>query len=107
MVLLESIFSGFWATNLVLAACELGQRFSDTFCEIEYSIADLHWYFLPINIQRMLPTITVYAQEPFVVNFFGSVVCCRDQFKKVRLSLNALDKLLVIIEFFLGHQYRI
>lgn len=82
-MLLEAIFYGFWATNLVFAACELGQRLSNAFSEIDGRIGELDWYLLPIEIRRMLPTIILYAELPLVVQFFGSLTCCREQFKKV------------------------
>lgn len=73
VVLLESIFCGLWAWSLVLVLCEAGQQMIDTFGEIEEAFEQIDWYLLPIEIQRMMPQIIMYAQEPMVVRFFGSV----------------------------------
>ena len=85
MVLIESILCGFWGTIIVFAACELGQRFSNAFIEIDDLIGQHDWYLFPIDIQQMLPTVIINVQEAIEVKFFGSVACCREQFKKVSL----------------------
>ena len=84
-MILESIFYGVWVLNLVFAACELGQRFRNAFSDIDDSIFQLDWYLLPYELQKHLPIIVNYAQQPLVVRFFGSYSCSRDQFKKVSL----------------------
>lgn len=83
MVLLESMFCGFWAFCLVLVICEAGQKLSDSFEEVEDDFGQIDWYLLPLEIQRMLPTILIYLQDPMVVRFFGSLTCCRELFKNV------------------------
>lgn len=83
VLLLAAVFYCVWATNLVFAVCELGQRFSNAFSEIDGWIGELDWYLLPIEIKRILPTIILYVEQPFVVEFFGSMSCSREQFKKV------------------------
>ena len=85
IMLLEWIFYSVWILNFVFAACELGQRFSNAFCDIDDSIFQLDWYLLPFELQKTLPIIVNYAQQPLVVQFFGSYSCSRNQFKKVSL----------------------
>lgn len=84
-MLFESIFYCFWAINSNFAACELGQKFSNAFSDIDNSIGQLDWYLFPFEIQKMLPMIMSYAQQSLVVQFFGSLACSREQFKKVGL----------------------
>lgn len=86
VVLAEVVFYGFWAINVVLIACELGQRISNSFETIENRINLLAWYSLPIEVQRILPIIMINAQQPAIVAFFGSIACSRLQFKKVKIK---------------------
>lgn len=82
-MLLEATFCGFWAVILVPFSCEFGQRLSEAFGEIEKVLVQLNWYLLPIEVQRMLPTIIIFSQKPLYVRFFGSISCHREQFQKV------------------------
>lgn len=89
MILLESIFYGLWAVSIVFAACELVQRLSNKISETGNMIGQIEWYSLPIDLQRLLPTIINNVQQPAVVRCIGSVICSRSQFKKVnRIELN-------------------
>lgn len=83
MMLWETIFCGFWALSLLFVACELGQRYSNGFNEIGKAFAEVNWYLLPIEIQRMLPTIMIYLQEPNDFRIFGNISTSRKQFQKV------------------------
>lgn len=82
-MLLESIFYGFWAIALIFATCECIQRFTNAFDDINDAIERLDWYLYPIEIQRLLIPIMMYAQKPVVIEVFGSISCSRDQFRKV------------------------
>lgn len=64
--------------------CEIGERVSGAFIEICYGIDELNWYTLPIELQRILPIIMINAQEPVYLECFGSILCARDTFKRVR-----------------------
>lgn len=85
-MLLEAILLCFGALLLVLFTCEAGQQFSNAFSKVDDIVCQLNFYLLPIEIQRMLPILIMYAQEPLVVVFFGSLSGTREQFKKVRIS---------------------
>lgn len=69
--------------GFVFAACEIGQRLTDTIYEIVHELEQLHWYLFPIEVQRMLPTIMMNAQKPVIMGCFGIAASSRDQFKKV------------------------
>lgn len=86
------MFLGFWALNLVFAACECVQRFTDAFGEINDVIDQLDWYLYPVEIQRLLIPIMMNAQKPVTINFFGSITCCREQFRKVCQDLFRLNR---------------
>lgn len=68
---------------MVFFACEIGQRFSNAYEEIEFVVERMGWNYLPIVIQRMLPTIILNVQQPFEIMCFGSTACTRETFKKV------------------------
>lgn len=85
MPLLVLIINGFFAFNTVFIACELGQRLSDAFDKIDVNMNHFDWYLFPIEIKRMLPTIYSYAQQPVLLECFGSIVCSREVFKNVSI----------------------
>lgn len=83
LILFESIVIFIAALLLVMIACEIGQRFCNAFEDVEYALSQINVYLLPREVQRLLPMVIMYSQEPFVVQFFGSLCCTRVQFQKV------------------------
>lgn len=71
--------------GLAFIACEVGERMTTAFGEIEYVICQFDWYFLPPEIKVMLPTIIKYSQKPLKLNCFGSYSYKREVFTKVSL----------------------
>lgn len=43
----------------------------------------LDWYIFPIEMQKMLPTILIEAQQLVALECFGSILCSREVFKQV------------------------
>lgn len=86
MALWETIFCGFLALNLIFVTCESGQRASNAFNKMGKIFAEIDWYLLPIQIQRMLPIIMIYSQDTIEIRFFGNISCSRIQFQKVLLK---------------------
>lgn len=84
-MLLESVIYGVLAIALNFATCEIGQRLENTFDEINDAFCLLEWYLYPAKVQQMLVPILIITQKPVEINFFGSIACSREQFKKVRL----------------------
>lgn len=84
-MLWELIFYGICGSNffLVCAACEMGQRSSDLYSNFEKEMIHLDWYLYPIEMQRILIPMTIYAPKSVEIKFFGSISCSREQFKKV------------------------
>lgn len=82
-VLLNATLGGIFGLALVMFACEIGQRMSDAFEEIDITMERFDWYLFPIEVKRMLPVIMENAQEPVTLECFGSIGCTRDVFKKV------------------------
>lgn len=72
--------------GLIFISCELGQRMSDAFNEFNDVIDQSKWYLFPNKLKRILPTIMVVSQEPFVFECFGGISCCREVFQNVRYT---------------------
>lgn len=72
----------------VFIACEFGQHLDNSFSEINDLINQLKWYRFPIEMKRILPFALIIVQEPVSIECFGSILCCRETFKKVSVKLN-------------------
>lgn len=83
MILLGASICVFWAFVLVFFANEIGQRFSDTYENIEREIGQLKWYYYPTKLKQRFPILIFNVQQPIAIQFFGSAVCGRAQFQKV------------------------
>lgn len=78
-----TIILAIYAFALLLIACELCQRINVAFEECSDMIDQFKWYLFPDEIQRMLPTIFAFTQQPIEINCFGSTACNRESFKNV------------------------
>lgn len=87
VVLLISVVELCYGLCVVFICCELGERASNTFTEINDEIDQLSWYLFPIKIKRQLPFILIYTQTSVDLTFFGSMSCSRENFKKVCSNL--------------------
>ena len=83
-ILFATIFYACYAFGMVFMICELGQRISNAFEEIDDVIAQFNWYLFSDELKRMLPIILMNTQAPVVFECFGSISCSREAFKKVR-----------------------
>lgn len=72
---------------MVFFACEIGQRFSNAFDNIDDTIGQFDWYLYPVKIKRMLPTLMINTQQPFEIMCFGSKACTRETCKKVSFQV--------------------
>lgn len=75
-----------YAFGLVYASCEFGQQIFGLFNQISDTIDQIKWYRFPIRVQRMLPTIAIFAQQTITLEVFGSISCSRESFKKVKFK---------------------
>lgn len=83
MVLSMTLLEVIYAFGVMLAACELGQRVQQAFIECSDIIYQLDWYKFPTEIQRMLPIIMNFTQQPIAFECFGSTACVRETFEFV------------------------
>lgn len=82
-VLLRRMIELIYAFSSLFIVCELGQRESLAFEKCSDAIGQIEWYLFPANIQRMLPIIINFAQQPTEFRCFGSVACDRETSKNV------------------------
>lgn len=88
VILLGSSIRVFWAFVLVFFSNEIGQRFTDTYENIEREIGQLKWYFYPAKLKRPFPMLIANVQQPIAIQFFGSAVCGRAQFQRVSSEIS-------------------
>lgn len=79
-------FEAFYAFGLVFMLCELCQRVSNAFTDINDVLEALDWYLLPAEVKQLLPIIIQFSQQPIVFEYFGTFSCDREAFKKVSTS---------------------
>ena len=68
----------------IFGLCELEERISNGFEEIERSFDQLRWYAFPVKSWKMLPTVFIATKFPIQFNVFGNIACSREDFKMVR-----------------------
>lgn len=85
-VLLVTTIQVMYAFVVLLIACELGQRFHLAFFDCSEMIGQFEWYSFPYEIQRMLPVVIHFAQQPVDIKCFGSAACDRETFKSVSIT---------------------
>lgn len=89
---------------VMLISCDLGQRINLAFDECGEIIDQFDWYRLPIEIQRILPIIINFAQQPVDIKCFGSAACDRDTFKFVIMT-KSIDLIRRSIHFLLIYSF--
>lgn len=67
-----------YAFGTLFVSCELGQRNHLAFNECSEVIDQFDWYLLPSDIQRMLPLLSHFSQQPVEIKCFGSVALNRE-----------------------------
>lgn len=66
--------------------CQYGDILTGKFAELSETIYQLDWYKFPSEIQQILPTLLIGAQQPVFVEGFGNIRCTCEVFKKVILE---------------------
>lgn len=70
--------AAFYAFGFVFILCELCERISQGFNEINNIFNEYNYLTVPMEIRRLICT-----QQPMEFKFFGSIACSRESFKKV------------------------
>lgn len=81
--LIEATVYGCWAFAIVTFMTQLRQIFEDRFATVKDKVVELDWYWLPMKIQRLLPIILIFTQQPLYIACFGSIPCNREALKMV------------------------
>lgn len=76
-----------YAFGTVLVFCEIGQRATNAFSEINDVIGQFDWYLFPDELKKILPIIIRFAQQPVDIKFFGSISSSRYVFKSVSSTI--------------------
>lgn len=85
-VLFLTVIQVVYAIGILFISCELCYRISHAFDECSGMFDQLSWYRFPANIQRMLPMILHFTQQPIRIKLFGSSACNRVTFKYVSMN---------------------
>lgn len=83
MTLFLTLFAALYGSCAVFIVSELGERVSDAHNEVFSRMEQLNWYSMPLEMQRLLPTIICVTQHPVLLKCFGSISLSRELFKKV------------------------
>lgn len=78
MIIIQALFG----LATVFLTCDLGQRNSDKWNEINLKIEQFSWYLFPKELKQILPMIIAAAKQPIDLECFGSFSLSRE-FKKV------------------------
>lgn len=88
IVALIAIVEVFFAFVTTFSVCELCQRMTDKFSHVNDALCNIDWYLLPKEMQKMLPIVIMFAQEPFNFEIFGTISSNCELFEKVRQSMS-------------------
>lgn len=73
---------------MLLALCQsVVSWVNESFDEYNDKVNQFDWYAFPMNIQRVLPMILNFIQQPIKVTCFGRAACDRDLLKYVSLII--------------------
>lgn len=82
--MIRPIILMFWSIVANFLFCEFGESLTSQCNELNDVICQSEWYLLPVDLQRMLPTIMLTTQKPNILQGFGGVSLTREAFKAVR-----------------------
>lgn len=83
VAILSLIFKLANTLGQLYVACEICQRLSNAFMEIDDGMGQLDWYRFPHEIKKVLPIILVLTQQPFAFECIGSISCNRETYIQV------------------------
>lgn len=77
----------FWILVLMFILCNSADNVTGAFNEIDIYNQSI-WYTFPIDVQRLIPIITVNSKKSAVIQTFGNILCNRKTFKRVNIFLD-------------------
>lgn len=84
--LLITIIEVVYAFGVLLVSSELSHQNYQAFDDCHDVIQQFDWYLFPVEIQRLMPMIFNFTQEPVKVMCFGNIPCNRETFKYVSVD---------------------
>lgn len=81
-----------FAFGMNFLLCEMCERMTAHFDEVNDTIYQMDWYLFPTATQCMMPAIILMAQQPVEFLGYGNIPATRDTFKIVRLNPHVLNK---------------
>lgn len=74
----------FWSFAQIFLFCELGERLTEQFDEIDKEILNIEWYTFPTDVQKVILMVMNATKRPVMLCGIGSIRCTRMGFKDVR-----------------------
>lgn len=68
---------------VIFIICELGERVTNEFDDVDNVVCELNWYLFPLNIQKMLPIAMIGTVKPVIIRGYGNCMSTREAFKNV------------------------
>lgn len=68
----------------ILIFCEIGEKVTQMFVEIDREICQIRWFRFPIGVQRYFVTIMSFSQNTVKFDGFGNITGSREVFKQVK-----------------------
>lgn len=87
VMLLTIVYEGLYSFGILFMSCEIGHQLSTAFEEYSILIDQLKWYLFPVEVQRIMPIVIHFGQQPVLFYCFGSTACTRDTYKRVCINL--------------------
>lgn len=79
----------FAALLYIAYLCHFGERVTSQFDRINFAIDQCSWYDYPMEMQRILPMMSMMAQNPVLVEAaYLNIGCSREVLKKVNTIQN-------------------
>lgn len=75
----------FWALVLSAIFCEVGERMSMVWTELDDEIKKINWYFLSTKMGKTVIITISFSQREVTLDGFGNISGSREIFKKVSL----------------------
>lgn len=86
--MMSSLVLGFWSIMSIFFFCELGEQMTNQFDAFYDELNQCQWYSFPIELQRMMTTVILNAQQSAIIGGFGNTLCTRFSFNKVNIFLD-------------------
>lgn len=81
--LLNAIMMVVWVFTTIFFVCELGEDVTHYFNVFDEELCNCDWYLFSLTMKRIYLIVLTGAEQPAVIQGYGSTVCTRAAFKTV------------------------